>query len=102
MKRSSIPGSIVFLLAGMVGLGVLHLRSTPKVHAQNGCSAATLQGTYIFMNKADAPGYAHQPGQPTAVAGVRTFDGVGSLFQLATVSIGGTIVRRDSLKGTYT
>ena len=102
MKRTAVRGTMVGALATMLGLGLLVVGVPIKVQARHACSVATLQGEYLFTVRGDAPGYAHTGGSPVVAAGVRTFDGAGNFSQVATVSMGGTIISRDPLEGVYT
>jgi hypothetical protein len=100
-------GSMLALISGLASSeGIL-----PKVWAAGGlsersshheCSNATLQGDYLFTNRADSRSDQPDPRRPAVAAGVRTFDGAGNLSQLHTFSTGGVITRREVLTGTYT
>ena len=62
------------------------------VHAQGGCSDATLAGNYPFdLNGASAPGHSTKGmnNVPTAAVGVFTFDGAGGLSLTYTVVFNG-------------
>ena len=102
MKRTIIRGTVAFVLAGMLVLGILVLRPASKVQARHGCSVGTLQGEYLFYNRNDAPGYAHGPLFPELVVGVRTFDGEGNLSQVWDRSRGGEITQGSQDTGVYT
>ena len=101
MKRTIILRTVTIVLASMLVLGALVLR-TPKVQARHGCSEATLQGEYLFNGRGDAPAYEHAPGLPIVFAGVRTFDGERNLSQVETISLGGSILRGHRDEGVYT
>ena len=75
MKRiitSIVVGGIV---ASLLFVGTVRragrLGIVPKVHAQEGCSVASLQGAYGFYRTGTTPV------GPLAAAGIATFDGAG-------------------------
>lgn len=72
-----------------------------KKAARRDCSKATLQGEYLFTGRVDSRSDLPNPMRPLVFAGVRTFDGQGSLSQVETVSRGGEILRGEGGKGTY-
>ena len=106
MKRTTLL-MVVVAVASML-LGGLVFRNgragiVRRVQAQEGCSVATLQGTYLFDGRTDAPEYAHDvPGFPGLNAGLGTFDGEGNLSQVSTVSNGGDITQGLRESGVYT
>jgi len=75
MKR--IASSIVVggIVVGLLFVGTVRRASqpgiVPKVHAQEGCSVASLQGAYGFYRTGTTPV------GPLAAAGIATFDGAG-------------------------
>ncbi len=106
MKRTTllvIPVAVASMLLG--GLVFRNGRAgiVRRVHAQEGCSVATLQGNYLFDGRTDAPEYAHDAlGFPGLNAGLGTFDGAGNLSQVSTVSNGGNITQGLHESGVYT
>jgi hypothetical protein len=108
MKTKVVLATLV-AVAAMAGLGVTFPGGTlPKVHAQEeaqGCSAATLKGTYVltfsgFFTRGPVPG-AINAFTPVAGGGLVTFDGNGNLSASETVSIGG-LITPVNVPGTYT
>jgi hypothetical protein len=81
MKRIVVRSTVKLVLAGVLvgGFVFQNGRAGIVVHAQEGCSLATLRGEYLFYNRSDAPAYAQDPLFPELVVGVRTFDGEGNL-----------------------
>lgn len=77
MKRiviSTVLGGIVASLI-FAGIGSRGGRPSlvPKVHAQEGCSVATLHGAYGFYRTGT------RPDGPVAAVGIGTFDGTGAV-----------------------
>src|SRR5260370_1298718 len=60
-----------------------------KSSASRECSAATLQGEYLFIGRIDSRSDLPNSMRPLVFAGVRTFDGQGSVSQVETASRGG-------------
>ena len=104
MKRIVVRSTVKLVLAGVLvgGFVFQNGRAGIVVHAQEGCSLATLRGEYLFYNRNDAPGYAHGPLFPELVVGVRTFDGEGNLSQVWDRSRGGEITQGSQDTGVYT
>ncbi len=105
MKRTLIlliaAGAVASLLVlGLVPKkhGVLGLVST--VHAQEGCSLATLQGEYLVTGRADARSDVPDPTYPRVAIAVWTFDGEGGVTGFNTQSHGG-VISRGSFSGTF-
>src|SRR5260370_33510835 len=73
-----------------------------SVQEQEGCTLATLQGTYLFTVRLDNRSNLPDPRLPGVVAGVRTFDGAGNLSQVASDSMSGVITHRIAATWTYT
>ncbi len=73
---------------------------TARVHAQAGCNAGTLQGTYVYTSS----GYYGLPQGVGffAAAGKLTFNGDGTFSSLDTASSNGTVQRNRALNGIYT
>ncbi len=113
-KRKILTLTIALGVASMLAL-IIGLASSAggggKVQAGGGlsersrhreCSAATLQGDYLFSatgyNRSDLP----DPTLPDVAVGLRTFDGAGNLSQAFSSSHGGQIARGRGEMGTYT
>jgi hypothetical protein len=80
-----------FLLAAAAAL-LLRLRLPSPAHAQSGCSAGTLQGTYGIHIQ----GWAAQSGSttvPFAQIGLMNADGAGAVRLAVTSNMGGQISR---------
>ncbi len=75
----------------------------PDVHAQSGCSAATLTGNYAFTDSGFAAprGRGIAPEVPVAALGVLKFDGAGNVSFGSALAFNGTIIP-NSETGTYT
>jgi hypothetical protein len=108
MKRTITALLATSVLAGLVILapGTKHgLTVVPVVHAQSGCSVATLSGNYGFTfggsylykqkngSKKDAPWVG---------AGLAKFDGAGNATATWAQSSDGQITTNNSWTGTYT
>ena len=76
----------------------------PVVHAQSGCSVATLTGNYGFNNPGFTTPTKSVSGNedPFAVVGVFAFDGAGNLSSTDTVAFKGVISPGLTSSGTYT
>ena len=75
----------------------LSLANPGNAEAQTTCSAATLNGNYIYAQD----GYKNSVSEPFAQAGRETFDGNGNMSGVFSGNFNGTIVRGD-YAGTYT
>ncbi|MFC4910137.1 hypothetical protein [Actinomadura gamaensis] len=71
-----------------------------RARAQQGCSAATLQGTYLFAG--DGVSVSGSTTAPLAFAGSERFNGAGAVTGISTSSFNGTITRNSAFTGTYT
>ena len=109
MRRRLISAAVVCLalstLVVFVRLGTKQPGGIfPKVYAQEGCSLATLNGSYGFAGdgfNTTGPVPANITAfTPIAAIGVDTFDGVGHLSGSISVSFGGFILS-SPLSGTY-
>jgi hypothetical protein len=88
-------------------LTLLFLSAVPVVHAQSGCTYATLNGNYAFT----ISGWATPPPKvltegkssiPIAIVGVASFDGAGNWSTSFTYSHNGDISSGIAVPGTYT
>ena len=105
MKRTS---TVLLVMAAVAALVVWaptmkHGSAVPVVHAQSGCSNATLTGNYGFNN----PGFT-TPNRsvkgaevPFAAVGVLAFDGAGNIATTFTLAIRGGISTGLTSSGTY-
>ena len=82
----------VLLITCVIGLSLTmagrnrELALMAKVHAQEGCSVATLQGAYAFYRTGATPD------GPLAAAGIATFDGKGSTTARQTIRKNGVTI----------
>ena len=72
MIRLALIASVVGLLFAMFPARGRQSALVAKVHAQEGCSVATLQGTYGFFRTGAVPA------GPLAAVGIATFNGNGT------------------------
>jgi len=107
--KTKVVLATLVAVAAMIGLGATFPGGAlPKVHAQEeaqGCSAATLKGTYAltfsgFFTRDPVPA-AINAFIPVAGGGLVTFDGNGNLSASETVSVGG-LISPVNVPGTYT
>jgi hypothetical protein len=94
MKRTTIANIFAIAVGPALALG---LASTAR--ADQGCSNATLNGTFAYTNA----GFTAPPSLagPFAGVGTQTFDGKGATTATAMVSQNGNIVP-VTIKGAYT
>ena len=81
------------------------LASLPLVHAQSGCSNASLIGNYAAIQPAGfiAPGHSVKGAEvPWQVVGTFTFDGANSVSANYTAAVNGTIYTSQTASGSYT
>jgi len=108
MKRAITAFSAFAVLAAVVMLAPSakqHITSLPVVHAQSGCSDATLSGNYAVVYTGfgtrghTSKGPTNTPG---AVVGVLTFDGAGSITASYTAVFNGSVSTTSTPDvGTY-
>ncbi len=73
------------------------------VHAQSGCSLASLKGTYGFTSTGLSANGTHGTAQfPADAVGVVTFDGAGNASGSFTASFNGKANPETPYTGTYT
>ena len=89
------------LLAGAFSLAVQSRKAPRVVHAQTGCSVATLNGTYGYTLSGFYFDNFGNTGLFSA-AGNLTADGQGNLTGQETQSATGSIIRAAAYTGTYT
>jgi hypothetical protein len=99
MKRSGIWAIGIGALVSAGSLTVEQAHSWDQ-GGPTSCSNATLRGLYMSSTN----GYQSTTPSlvPIAVTAKDTFYGNGHFDSLATISIGGTIIRNDVAPGTYT
>ena len=108
MKRTLIlliaAGAVTSLLMlGLVPKKHRILGLVSSVHAQEGCSLATLQGDYLVTGVAQARvDQSDDPTFPRVSLAVHIFDGNGGLTGFTTMSHGGQIIENPNLQATYT
>lgn len=107
MKRNML----VFLsVAALVGLLIFappmkrHIGTLPVVHAQSGCSDATLTGNYVVVYTGFNSKRNNKATElPIAAVGIATFDGAGNLTLSYSSSFDGQIGGTSTPDvGTYT
>jgi hypothetical protein len=106
MKRIIAVSLSIAVSAALLVLFPTSNHGLPIVHAQGGCSDATLLGNYAFLYTGDgAPGHSVK-GQsiiPGAAVGVLTFDGAGTLTASYTLVFNGQASGTTAPDtGTYT
>ncbi len=105
MKRIVSAFLALAVSATLVFLATSKLKHDQSVvHAQGGCSDATLTGNYPFvLSGASTPGHSvtGKNNVPTAAVGVLTFDGAGGLALTYTVVFNGKATTASDT-GTYT
>jgi hypothetical protein len=106
MRRTVLGATVKVVLGSMLVGGFVFQNGRAgivrRVHAQEGCSLATLQGEYLFTATADAPAYAQDAGFPIRVVGLRIFPGDGTHSDTYTRSNGGVITSILDEEGVYT
>ena len=103
MKRivSALSGLVV--LAAIVVATTVSNHDVRSVHAQSGCSLATLNGNYGLLYSGFSPKGTHgSPRFPIAAAGVITFDGAGNASGSFTISFDGKTTTGNPYNATYT
>ena len=101
-RLGSALALVVILVLGMRLRGT-DVRLVPTVQAQEsaeaeqGCTLATLKGTWGFVFNGTIIGFG-----PIAVVGVATFDGAGNLSRDERAVVNGNMLPRELITGTYT
>jgi hypothetical protein len=74
--------------------------ASPPAAAQGSCSAATLDGPYVFS----VSGFTtrHNQSAPNAISGLETYNGDGTMSGIYTAQIDGHVYRDVAYTGTYT
>jgi len=104
MKRVFSSFFALAVSATLVFVATSSNHGVTAVHAQGGCSVATLTGNYgIVLTGAGAPGHSVKGKNtfPYAAVGVITFDGTGNFSQTYTIVFNG-VASAASDVGTYT
>ncbi len=104
MKRIISISLMLAVATGLVGLFSGSKRIVPVVHAQSGCSVASLSGNYGFTGSGFASLNHSAKGAeaPVAYSGLENFDGAGNFSATFTVVNNGTISTGQTAAGTYT
>lgn len=100
----SIASMFVLGLVCRIPTGLVSTRlAMPQVvHAQEGCSVASLHGEYLMTGRSDNRSGSPDPTMPRVMIAVWIFDGQGNLSGFETTSAGGEIRRRSPVAATYT
>jgi hypothetical protein len=107
MKRSILVFLSVATLTGLLTLTTTikhHAGTLPVVHAQSGCSNATLTGNYVVVYTGFNSKRNNKATElPIAAVGIATFDGAGNLSLSYSSSFNGQIGTTSTPDlGTYT
>jgi len=103
MKRIVGGFLVVAVSAALLVLCPTSKHGVPVVHAQSGCSVASLSGNYGFIQPAGSVHLsAKAPSVPWQFAGLVTFDGAGNASASYAVSINGKIYTNQTVAGPYT
>jgi hypothetical protein len=97
MKRIISGFSALAVCATLMVVATNWKHGVTAVHAQGGCSVATLNGNYGFKTT----GFVKTE-VPVAVVGLNTFDGAGNISATATLVNRGAIFTGVTTSGTYT
>jgi len=101
-RVGSVLALVVIMVLGMRLPGT-DVRLVPAVQAQEstkaeqGCTLATLKGTWGFVFNGTIIGFG-----PIAVVGVATFDGAGNWLRDERAVVNGNVLPRELITGTYT
>lgn len=106
MKRITII-RVLPALAVMIALAAattISRHAVPAVYAASGCSTATLNGSYVFIQPAGFTTRNSAVGSevPWQFVGLETFDGKGNTTVNYTSAIEGAISQNQASTGTYT
>jgi hypothetical protein len=91
--------------AALFVLSPISKHGVPVVHAQTGCTNATLTGNYGFIQPSGfiAPGHSVTGAEvPWEGVGVLTFDGAGNFSANYSVSVNGNVFTNQTASGPYT
>jgi hypothetical protein len=105
MKRILSTLLALAVSATLVVVATTWKSSVPAVHAQGGCSVATLNGNYGFKNTGfTTPSHSVTGTEiPVAVLGLDMFDGAGNISVTnGTLAVKGKIFTGGTTSGTYT
>jgi len=104
MKRIIGVSLALAVSAALLVLFPTSKHGLPVVHAQSGCSVATLTGNYGFIQPAGfiTPGHAVKGAEvPWQLAGIMAFDGAGDVSASYSGAINGTVFTNQTASGTY-
>lgn len=105
MKRIIGLSFALAVSAALLMLLPMSKRGVPVVHAQSGCSVATISGNYAVIQPSGftTPSHSLKGAEvPWQVAGVITFDGAGDVSASYTSALNGEISTNQNSSGTYT
>jgi hypothetical protein len=93
----------VLLTLAALTFAPISKRLTKAVRASNGCTDATLNGTYALLEPSGITGSRpHSRGVPWQFAGIETFDGSGNTSVSYTAAVNGIVYTNQTGAGTYT
>jgi len=105
MKRIVGGFLVVAVSAALLVLCPTSKHGVPVVHAQSGCSVASLSGNYGFIQPAGVT-HSGKKGKganvPWQFIGVATFDGAGDISAAYSGSLNGQVFTNQTTAGTYT
>lgn len=98
-----LSGVVAVVVAAVVVFSTTSKNGVQMVHAQGGCSLASLKGNYGFTSAGFSATSTHGTAQfPVAAVGVVTFDGAGNATGSFTASFNGKANPESPYTGTYT
>ena len=102
MKRMLTALIALAAAATLVVLPTISKRNVTAVHAQSGCSNATLTGNYGFSFGGFQIQHGTQRSVPFYGAGLATFDGAGNASATFNFGLNGKITTNQPYTATYT
>ena len=103
MKRIVGGLLVVAFSAALLVLYPTLKHGVPVVHAQSGCSVATLSGNYGFIQPAGFTRlHPKSPSVPWQFEGLLTFDGSGNASATYATAVNGQVFTNQTTAGTYT
>ncbi len=105
MKRITIVPALAALavVIALAAVGTISKHAVPAVYAAGGCSNATLNGNYSFIQPAGFTTHNSTTGNevPWQFVGVETFDGKVKTTVSYTAAVDGAIYQNQASAGTY-